>query len=188
MSEFEHLRANVPKRRLGYKLFIVAAFVVFATSLVDILWLDNLLYFGVLGAYGLLFLWAILLLISRRRPGQVRLGEVVLNCPNCDNAFLYGSTHLADPAGTMITCPVCAQASELPPAGSQPRTVVLPDTTPVHTAYRCDHCDEHITVATFGQPPRDVRFRACPQCHQTGTLLAAGNVSTQTVRKTGWHV
>jgi len=176
VSEYEvahgELRANVPRRRTAYKSFIIAVVAVFLLSMADIIWFDEVLFWPVVIAYVILFVWAIALLFSRRVGDAETLwnvGERILHCPQCESDFLYAADHVND-SGTGMSCPVCGKTSDLPGPDAQTIGVELPATEPVRTAYHCDHCEEHFVVSTLGRPARSVAFESCPHCHTKGSV------------------
>ena len=175
MTEYRyaHLRANVPRRRAAYKWFFGLAILVFFLSLVDIIWFDEVMFWGIVAAYVVLFVWGLILLIAlptRQKRDVWNLGEAALHCPNCDHVFLYAVDHPDDPGGASLTCPLCGVASHLPAPHSEPDRLPLPQGEPLRTAYQCGSCQEHIIISTLGDASRPVRFEECPHCHALGTV------------------
>jgi len=169
-AKYRHLRANVARRRVLYKLFIVFAIVVFAVSIVDILWLESVLKLGVYGAYALLFLFGLILLASRKRSAEElaqlkELEKALLQCPECRNIFQFGEANLSGRKKVAFSCPVCGTYSALPDAESEPVRAPPPTGELREVTYQCEHCLERITVGVFGeQELHESRFRACPNC------------------------
>lgn len=196
MSETEtyarhaHLRADVPKRRLGYKIFLVAVILVFIISILDIIFWDEILFWPVVIAYVFLIIYAVILLFSRsieqRRERALSLREAVLHCRHCDHAFMLASDHADDPHGATLSCPVCGVASKLPAPHSEPDAIHLPDEAPLKSGYQCSNCEEHFVITTFGKRPRGVDFGRCPHCDESGTIRRADLPGAETTRITDW--
>lgn len=176
-AKYRHLRANVRRRRVGYALFILFALATFATSIVDIVLLDDLLqYTLVFPLYGVLFVLAILLLFSRRSQAEDlqemrALAKTLLQCPDCLNVFQYGQIRFHDRRKTAFSCPVCGVYSQLPDPAAEPVKAVRPVGEFHELQYRCNNCNEALAVGTFGETPLHlVRFRACPNCGEKGYI------------------
>lgn len=174
-ARYRNLRANVRRRRVFYLLFILFSIAVFATSIVDILYLDSALKLVVVfPLYGLLFLLAILLLFSRRRQAKdlkaLRdLEKTLLQCPDCKNVFQYGQIRFHDRKSTAFSCPVCGVFSQLPDSDTEPVKVLRPVGPVRELQYHCNNCNEDLAIGTFaGTPLHEVRFRACPHCGEKG--------------------
>lgn len=185
--DHSHLRANVEKRRLGYAWFLITAIVVFLVSVADILWLDGVLYWGVLGAYLVLFVWAVVLLFSRRIPtdeeeddddafapledihakGWREDGDIDhLRCPHCRHVFAFDMKDLhAERRSVAFTCPECGAAARLPQAHAPVHEAVVPGGPAKGPEFHCHSCEERWSVGAIGHDPKaEVRFDACPHC------------------------
>jgi Zn finger protein HypA/HybF involved in hydrogenase expression len=176
-ARYRHLRANVRRRRIGYALFILFAIAVFATSIVDIVFLDDLLkVYAVFPAYAVLFILAIVLLFSRRSQHEDlqelrALEKTLLQCPDCQNVFQYGQIRFHDRRKTAFSCPVCGVYSQLPDPTAEPVKALRPTGPFRELQYRCNNCSEALAVGTFGDTPLHlVRFRACPHCGEKGFI------------------
>jgi DNA-directed RNA polymerase subunit RPC12/RpoP len=178
-ARYGHLRANVPLRRTGYGWFMVLAILVFATSVVDIVYLDEVLFYGVLAAYGVLLLWGIGLLFSRRRKegeemmefelaDEMDLKEEYLRCPECRHVFEFDMEHRSGRKAVNMTCPECGYVGQLPPETRQRVAAAVPGGSAQGPTFVCDECGEHWRVGTLGhEPKKDVQFSACPHCGET---------------------
>ncbi len=191
-ARYGHLRANVHKRRTGYKWILALGFLTLAATVVDILFLDNALQLPLLAVYGVLALAAILMYFSRsikepkeeepeeeafpvdaninlreRTGTSYDLADVrhgVLSCPSCRQVFQLGLEHYDQRRNVLFTCPECGEAGRLPTDAKPPVVADIP-VEPVHAAwYHCDHCGEDWSVGTFGHDGRVSRFEACPHC------------------------
>ncbi len=192
-ARYGHLRADVHKRRAGYKWVILFGVLTLVTSVVDILFLDQILLLPVVGIYGLLAVVAVLMYFSRRVREPVEeeeetepqpqtdvavnlreregtsydLADVrhgVLSCPSCRQVFQLGLEHYDQRRAVLFTCPECGEAGRLPTGAKKPVEAEVP-VKPVHEAwYHCDHCGEDWNVGTFGHEGRTSRFEACPHC------------------------
>ncbi|HUR64203.1 MAG TPA: hypothetical protein VM241_06955 [Candidatus Thermoplasmatota archaeon] len=176
-AKYRHLRANVRRRRVGYALFILFAIGVFATSIVDIVLLeDKLKLVLVFPLYAVLFVLAVLLLFSRRSQiedlQELRsLAKTLLQCPDCQNVFQYGQIRFHDRRKTAFSCPVCGVYSQLPDPMAEPVKALRPSGAFRELQYRCNNCNEALAVGTFGETPLHlVRFRACPNCGEKGFI------------------
>jgi Zn finger protein HypA/HybF involved in hydrogenase expression len=174
-ERYRHLRANVRRRRMGYGLFILFALAVFATSIVDIVYLKDALKLTlVFPLYAVLFIMAIVLLFSRANQNadlqELRsLAKTLLQCPDCTNVFQYGQIRFHDRKKTAFSCPVCGVYSQLPDPTAEPVKALRPSGAFHELQYRCNNCNEALAVGTFGQTPLHlVRFRACPNCGEKG--------------------
>jgi Zn finger protein HypA/HybF involved in hydrogenase expression len=176
MERYRHLRANVRRRRMGYALFILFALAVFATSIVDIVFLSQALMPYVFALYGVLLVLAIVLLFSRRSQHEDlqemrSLEKALLQCPDCQNVFQYGQIRFHDRRKTAFSCPVCGVYSQLPDPTAQPVKALRPNGSFHELQYRCNNCNEALAVGTFGETPLHlVRFRACPNCGEKGFI------------------
>ncbi|MGB0653261.1 MAG: hypothetical protein ACPGQL_08680 [Thermoplasmatota archaeon] len=179
-AKYDHLRANVPRRRAAYGWIIVLAIVVFAFSIIDILFLDEVSELGVYAIYAVLAIWAIIMYFSLRKaqPKEEPVEEFeaeavyepadrqhgVLACPSCKHLFQFGAEHFEQRRNVPFSCPECGHVARLPPAGRQPIESLIPK-EPVHErVYHCDSCDESWDIGTFGHAPKMSRFEACPYC------------------------
>lgn len=176
-AKYRHLRANVRRRRIAYALFILFAIATFATSIVDIVALDDLLqYTVVFPLYAVLFVLAIVLLFSRRSQeadlAEMReLAKTLLQCPDCQNVFQYGQIRFHDRRKTAFSCPICGVYSQLPDPAAEPVKALRPSGAFRELQYRCNNCNEALAVGTFGDTPLHlVRFRACPSCGEKGFI------------------
>jgi hypothetical protein len=177
MERYKSLRANVRRRRIGYALFILFALAVFATSILDIVLLDDMLKLTlVFPLYAVLFVLAIVLLFSRRNQAQDlqelrSLEKTLLQCPDCQNVFQYGQIRFHDRKKTAFSCPVCGVYSQLPDPTAEPVKALRPTGPFRELQYRCNNCNEALAVGTFGETPLHlVRFRACPNCGEKGFI------------------
>lgn len=180
-ARYGHLRANVPLRRTGYGWFMVLAVLVFIVSVIDIVYLDEVLYYGVLGAYALLLIWALLLLASRKRKSgdddemlefqladEMSLKEEYLRCPECRHIFEFDMEHRDGRKGVNLSCPECGYIGRLPPADRERVAAAVPGGEADGPTFVCDACGEHWLVGTIGHKPKhDVQFSACPNCGET---------------------
>lgn len=120
-----HLRANARTRRAAYWTVVVLGIAIFAVSIVDMIYLENQLYWGVLSAYATLVVIALFLFVSRRvkddastyaveetAPAQV--GEFALKCTSCTTVFAYDQHVLETHAGWFLACPDCGLEGPLP--------------------------------------------------------------------------
>ncbi len=190
-ARYAHLRADVQKRRTGYKTIIALGVLTLVVSIVDILLLDQVLFLPVIGLYVVLAVVAVILYFSRRVKeetdeaedqedesevaielreregtsydfGDVRRGA--LSCPSCRNVFQLGLEHFGQHKSVFFTCPECGEAARLPTGAKKPIEADLP-AKPVHDSwYHCDHCGEDWSVGTFGHEGRTSHFEACPHC------------------------
>ncbi|MEA3204095.1 MAG: hypothetical protein QOI63_1775 [Thermoplasmata archaeon] len=177
VARYKHLRANVRRRRVGYALFILFAIGVFATSIIDIVALDDALKLPlVFPLYGVLFVLAIVLLFSRRSQHEDlqelrSLEKTLLQCPDCQNVFQYGQIRFHDRKKTAFSCPVCGVYSQLPDPTAPLVKALRPSGAFRELQYRCNNCNEALAVGTFGETPLHlVRFRACPNCGEKGFI------------------
>lgn len=174
-ERYNQLHANVRRRRVGYVLIILLAIGVFLGTAWDIVYnaSDFKLYFFI--AYGVLFLWGLVMLFSRRRHLQEILEleamqRTYLECEHCNSVFQFGELRLKDRKKVGFSCPVCSEDSALPAPDAIPVERVLPDAQVIETTYGCGNCNEQIVVGTFGTTPRATRFQACPSCGVTGKV------------------
>ncbi len=183
-ARYQHLRANVAKRRTWYKTAIVLALLIFVGSLVDILflrgesWNERLLEYAVYGCYALLFIVCVVLLFSRKQHAKDMqelhvLESAFLVCDACQSVFQYGEVNFQDRKRIGFTCPACGEESALPTPDRTPVEMLLPDGPANAANYHCKNCSEDIRIATFGTTPRKVKFDACPHCGIAGKVVAA---------------
>lgn len=169
-EKYQHLRADVPRRRKAYGWFIVLAILVFVVSLVDILFLENALFWGVIAAYAVLLVWGIFLLFSRRGEERVRQATVTdrdyLRCGTCRHVFAFDMQHLHDPRKPVVfTCPECGTPGRLPNTEKGAAPAAIPGGGTFGPRFLCDNCGERWSVAALGHDPKsDVHFQACPHC------------------------
>ena len=175
-DKYAHYRANVPRRRTTYKALIIAIFVVFLISLADIIWWDEVLQWGVYAAIAILFVWAIVMLFARVISDKHNMDEVVLTCPNCDNAFLYGADHADNVGHARMTCPICQFVGDLPVSEDQATEIQMPSGNRHDHTYACSNCEEHIVITTLGNVGSDVQFDVCPHCGEKDTVHAKRDV------------
>ncbi len=186
-DKYAQYRANVKRRRTAYLWFIIAVAVVFLVSVADIIWLDSVLKYGVYAAIVVLFIWAIVLLFSRKLSDAWNVGEVVLSCPNCENAFLYAAGHADNKGNARMTCPICEHVADLPVSKDQVREMNIPTGDRFDHAYHCTHCDENIVVSTLGSKAHDVQFDACPHCGEHNSVRKThAPEEIQRKRMDGW--
>lgn len=177
----EHLRANPGKRKGAFAMFLVLAFVLVGAAVADILFLDSVLKWGVLGLFALLLVWGLFLLFSRRiRTSRAAYSSVdthqwedeagwtdraLLRCPDCQNIFEYSEDHLDDRRDSAFSCPVCGRYSHLPKSDAEPVRAPVPEGDAQEVAYVCMECHERIRIGTFGEDPHyESTFRTCPHC------------------------
>lgn len=172
-EKFAHVEANVSWRRKAYFWFIIAVIAVFLISLIDIIWLDEVLQWPVYIAIIGLFIWAVILLFAGVRKDAWNVGEVVLSCPNCDHVFLYAADHADNKGHARMTCPVCAFVGDLPVSEDQSTEIHMPEGRRSDQAFSCTSCDERIVISTIGDNPRPVQFEACPHCGARGSIVTA---------------
>lgn len=171
-------RANVRLRRKWYGLFIFLAIAVFVVALVDMGFLDNVLEYGVYGAFALMALVALLMYFTRRNTfsrvhsQESSLEEALLQCPECKNIFDFRETHFREHQKVAFSCPVCGTYGALPGIESAPVKKRVPEGDLRAYEYRCANCREDIRVGVFGAEDEVHRseFRACPHCGEKGTI------------------
>ncbi len=175
-AKYRHLRANVARRRAWYKVFIVLAVLVLAFSLVDIIYLDSAAKLGVYAAYAVLFLFGLILLLSRKRSqeeiAQLKaLEKALLQCPECKNIFQFAEANLSGRQKIAFSCPACGTYSALPDPETEPVKAPAPAGALKELAYACENCHERIAVGVFGdQSLHASRFRACPHCGEKNRI------------------
>lgn len=174
-ERYNQLRGNVRRRRALYVIIILLAIGVFLGTAWDIVYNASEFKLYFFGAYGLLFLWGLLLLFSRKRHLQeVRELEAMhrtyLECEACNSVFQFGELRLHDRKSVGFSCPVCSEESALPGTSAIPVERVLPEAGVLETSYACGNCNEQIVLGTFGATPRETRFRACPSCGISGQV------------------
>jgi len=175
MARYRQLRANVRLRRAAYVVIILLAIAVLAATVWDIVFNDSDLKWFLLPAYAVLFVWGLLLLISRRRHleevNEIKTMERAwLQCETCDSVFQFGSESFLSRRRVGFTCPVCGDESALPLPGAEPVERPLPAGRLEESNYLCGNCKEDIVVGVYGGRPRDVDFRACPKCGVAGQI------------------
>jgi hypothetical protein len=175
LARYRQLRANVRRRRFFYGLFIVLAVAVFVATLWDIVYNGSDWKWFLLPVYVVLFILGLLLLISRKRHLQEvneikALERAWLECDNCRSVFQFGSESFLSRRRVGFTCPVCGDESALPLPGTPPVERPLPAGGLREISYLCGHCKEDIVVGVYGGRPRDVDFRACPRCGESGHI------------------
>lgn len=174
-QERPQYRANVSLRRKLYVVIILLAIAVFALAVVDILWLDEALYYGVLGGFGVLFLWALLMLFSRRHEYEVistAMEKTYLRCKTCRHVFGFDMQHPHEARKPVVfTCPECGTPGRLPVDDSHAQPAAVPGGGTEGPRFKCDACDEHWSVGALGHTPKaEVRFEACPHCGEKGQM------------------
>ncbi|HJQ93656.1 MAG TPA: hypothetical protein VJ874_05155 [Candidatus Thermoplasmatota archaeon] len=175
LERYRQLRANVRRRRFFYGLFIFLALGVFVATLWDIVYNASELQWFLLPGYVVLFILGLLLLISRHRHleeiNEIKaLERAWLECDNCRSVFQFGSESFLSRRRVGFTCPVCGDESALPTPGTQPIERPLPAGGLHEINYLCSNCKEDIVVGVYGGRPRDVDFRACPRCGESGHI------------------
>lgn len=188
-AKYQHLRANVRRRRRLYGLAIFLAIVVFVVTIVDILFLREEAWnadkvevagftWGLIeaiayGLYALLFLFAIFWLFSRRRHREelaalAELERTLLACPDC-NAILELGLAIPGDKAVAMSCPNCGRFNRVRP-DAPTMHAETPVGRPQELRFTCTDCNEEIGVGMFGRAPGPVQFRACPHCGMTGTV------------------
>jgi hypothetical protein len=175
LARYRQLRANVRRRRAMYVLFIVLAVAVFVATVWDIALNGSEFQWYLLPGYVVLFILGLLLLISRKRHleevNEIKaLERAWLECDNCRSVFQFGSESFLSRRRVGFTCPVCGDESALPAPGAQPIERALPAGSLHEISYLCGNCKEDIVVGVYGGRPRDVDFRACPRCGESGHI------------------
>jgi hypothetical protein len=175
LARYRLLRANVRRRRALYVLFIFLAIGILAATVWDIVLNGSDLKWYLLPGYVVLFVLGLLLLISRKRHLQEvneikALERAWLECENCRSVFQFGSESFLSRRRVGFTCPVCGDESALPLPGAQPVERPLPAGGLHEINYLCGNCKEDIVVGVYGGRPRDVDFRACPRCGESGHI------------------
>ncbi|MHB1261513.1 MAG: hypothetical protein ACYC2H_07335 [Thermoplasmatota archaeon] len=175
LARYRQLRANVRRRRALYVLFIFLAVGVLAATVWDIALNGSDYQWFLLPVYLVLFLVGLLLLISRKRHleeiNEIRaLERAWMECDNCRSVFQFGSESFLSRRRVGFTCPVCGDESALPLPGVEPVERPLPAGSLHEVNYLCGNCKEDIVVGVYGGRPRDVDFRACPRCGESGHI------------------
>jgi hypothetical protein len=162
LARYKQLRANVRRRRFAYGLFIVLDIVVIAATVWDILYNHSDFELYVFAAYGVLFLFGLILLFSRRKhleevAEMARLERVVLEDPSTGELFQLGASKLPDLVGLEFSSPATGRYYRMPALDSQRVERPAPDAAAVVKPFHY----EGITgeVATFGKEPADIKFR-----------------------------
>jgi hypothetical protein len=175
IARYRALRANVRRRRVMYVLVLVLGIAVLAATVWDMVFNGSDYQWFLLPAYVGLLVWGILLLVSRRRQlediNQIKaLERAWMECDNCSSVFQFGSESFLSRRRVGFTCPVCGDESALPLPGTTPVERTLPAGSLHEINYLCGNCKEDIVVGVYGGRPRDVDFRACPKCGETGHI------------------
>ena len=175
MARYRMLRANVRRRRALYVLFIFLAIGILAATVWDIALNGSDYQWYLLPGYLVLFILGLLLLISRKRHleevNEIKaLERAWLECDNCRSVFQFGSESFLSRRRVGFTCPVCGDESALPLPGAAPVERPLPAGGLHEISYLCGNCKEDIVVGVYGGRPRDVDFRACPRCGESGHI------------------
>lgn len=182
-ARYQHLRANVRKRRAAYKALIFVAIGVFLLALADMILLssdalgvDRLLEYIVYALFAIVVVWMIFMLFSRSRAAEeaaelAALQNAFMQCPECKNIFQFSEVHLHDRKKATFSCPVCGTFSALPSPDAEATKARLPDDDLYEHAYECTNCNEAIRIAAFGEGNiHTVQFRTCPHCGEHGTV------------------
>lgn len=176
-AKYAHLRANVPLRRTGYGWFIFLAITIFLVSVADIVFLDSMLKWGVIGVLAVILIWAIILLFSRRWK-EVEEGDDFdevdyqengdyLRCRTCYHVFRFDMDHVTDDHREHVAfnCPECGAMGNLPAANMPKVNAPVPGGDIHATDFSCGACEAHWTVGAIGHDGKaDVGFEACPHC------------------------
>lgn len=183
--DYGHLRANVPTRRKAYWAFLWIAIAVFVVSILDILFFEEVLFWGVIAAYVILFVWGIVLLFSRRwaddeeddfvgvvddepASGDWRNDGRVqhLRCVKCAHVFGFDMKHIDDDkAHVAFNCPECGATGKMPRPNAEVVEAVVPGGRMKGPRFECHDCNEQWAVGAIGHEPKaDVKFDACPHC------------------------
>ena len=175
MARYKRLRANVRRRRVFYWLLIVLAVATLVATLWDIVFNDSDWQWFLLPVYVVLFIFAVLALLSRKRHleevNEIKaLERTWLECDNCRSVFQFGQESFNARRRVGFTCPVCGDESALPLPGTEPVERALPSGRLEEANYLCGNCKEDIVLGVYGGRPRDVDFRACPKCGTTGQI------------------
>ena len=175
MARYKRLRANVRRRRVFYWILILLAVATLVATLWDIVFNDSDWQWFLLPVYVVLFIFAVLALLSRRRHleevNEIKaLERTWLECDNCRSVFQFGQESFNARRRVGFTCPVCGDESALPLPGTEPVERALPSGRLEEANYLCGNCKEDIVLGVYGGRPRDVDFRACPKCGTTGQI------------------
>jgi hypothetical protein len=162
MARYKQLRANVRRRRVMYGLFIVLAIAVFAGSIWDILYNSSDLMVAVFVAYGVIFLWGLLLLFSRQRhleevEEMLALERVFMEDPATGEIFQLAASKLPALEGLEFSSPVSGQFFRMPSLSAKHVERVLPGGALQSKTFK--HNGVEGEVATFGKEPKPVQFR-----------------------------
>jgi Zn finger protein HypA/HybF involved in hydrogenase expression len=184
-AKYRHLKANVGRRRAAYIWIFLLALIVLGAAAAHIALVmespmsdtDNMIMYAVYGALGILFLWALLLLFSGKRPVEEEayvpreMERTLLQCPECKSTFQFGEQNFSNNQRTAFSCPVCGAFGKLPDPTQEPVKVLRPEGDYKELRYHCTNCNEDLAVGTFGATPLHlVRFRACPHCGEKGHI------------------
>lgn len=174
-ARYRRLRANVRRRRVFYWLLILLAIATLVATLWDIVFNDSDWQWFLLPVYVVLFILGIIALLSRKRHleevNEIKaLERTWLECDNCRSVFQFGQESFNARRRVGFTCPVCGDESALPLPGTEPIERSLPSGRLEEVNYLCGHCKEDIVVGVYGGRPRDVDFRACPNCGTVGQI------------------
>jgi DNA-directed RNA polymerase subunit RPC12/RpoP len=165
-AKYRHLKANVGRRRAAYIWIFLLALIVLGAAAAHIALVmespmsdtDNMIMYAVYGALGILFLWALLLLFSGKRPVEEEayvpreMERTLLQCPECKSTFQFGEQNFSNNQRTAFK-------------------VLRPEGDYKELRYHCTNCNEDLAVGTFGATPLHlVRFRACPHCGEKGHI------------------
>lgn len=171
-ARFEHLRANVPARRRGYKLLIFFAFLLFVATLGDILFLKSEFMIYLLAGFGVLILVAIIMLVSRgyrakqiAEPVDNPFGNVDaredlnLKCGSCKHIFRVKFADYDELVGNGASCPICSTFSRMPPIDSKWAPENIPEKEIYEVDYKSEESGQDISIGTYGDDPnREVKF------------------------------
>lgn len=170
-------KANVKLRRMWYGWFIIFALVLLVAAAVDIMFVDEKLKWGIIGALGVLVIIAFLMLFTRTNEfaeemDTGELEEAMLQCPECNTIFDMKETHFREHIkGTSFSCPHCGNFGSLPGIDAQPIKKRIPEGELRAYSYQCTGCNEIVELGVFGRT--DIfrsEFRTCPHCGEKDTF------------------
>jgi len=163
---------RISKHTLPFIALILFACVVLLLSFWDIIydeqWLER-----VIALYGILFVLAILFLISltHKKPSTVEEFEKSLKgalhhfkCPSCGGVFAIKKSKHDNKQAFTLTCPDCGAVGLIPP---KPSLVVgeIPEKKSVNKNFTCGTCGEWIMVWAEGTTlASDLHVYSCPYC------------------------